>query len=927
MNRYQARTVLLSSLIFLVRFAYGQSQAAPSAAPCTDAAYEAAEILSRDQHPEKLTEALALYQQALNCQPNSLGRPRKAEIFLGIGRTQLSLARYEEALASLRSSVELFAQIEQPGKALYLGKQAAALLHEALALRSLQKIDEALEIYSQAQALFHTVGNKLGESRTLGDLCHINFLMGDYGTALKDCHAALSLTEEFRPDKSTDGLKAYLLDLLGRIYFQMNDLTRAQSKLETALALARKRDYQLFIALTLNDLGLLALKQERPEIARDRHLDALNRFRKYEPANTDGVAETRCYLADAQRALGEYETAIRNYQEALSLQKTSGDAIGEAQTRVSLGLTEMELHHPEIALQSLARAVELYHRVSERAGEATARFQMAKILDRQGVELTAADEANQAISLAEEMRNFTPVGLRIPEFASLEEMYRFQIDVILKKDQISSSDQARSFDLVQRARARALLDLLQNRIGDNQSSCGQDLSFRWKLTVDKLRSVTRKLRGQLASGAKDSVLQETLIVIKDLETSRDEIESECEMKQPRLALFSSPAMSFAEIQDELIADEDSVFVQFYLAEPYSHAWVIAKRSVSVVRLPAADFLETQVNRTLKFGRFGEWTESQRKALDDLYNGLTPVFRIARSKRWIVVPDGVLHRLPFGLFSLKAPWLKQVVKVPSASAIRAVRAADVNRHPSHKVAVFADPVFDAQDSRVTKAEIPGPQLPLAVLPSAAASQSGTSYPRLLYSRQEADAIANLLLQGQVVSFLDFAAKLSAAEGNALRGFRIVHFSTHSVVDDRRPDLSRIVFSLVTKDGRPQPGYLLQKDIYRMRLNSDLVVLSSCRSAAGSSDIGEGLLSLSRAFLYAGSKAVLASSWAVDDEATATMMTRFYRHVFRDKLSPIEALARAQAEFRRHKNQKLRNPLYWVGFELYGDWHTSDPYEMF
>jgi CHAT domain-containing protein len=124
--------------------------------------------------------------------------------------------------------------------------------------------------------------------------------------------------------------------------------------------------------------------------------------------------------------------------------------------------------------------------------------------------------------------------------------------------------------------------------------------------------------------------------------------------------------------------------------------------------------------------------------------------------------------------------------------------------------------------------------------------------------------------------------------------------------------------VARNGAPRHGDLFAKDIYSMKLSADLVVLSSCQSAIGKQQPGEGPMSLSRAFLFAGSKAVVASLWEVNDEATAELMRRFYRHMLQDKLAPVSALALAQSEFRRHPDSRLRNPYYWAGFELYGEW---------
>jgi CHAT domain-containing protein len=124
--------------------------------------------------------------------------------------------------------------------------------------------------------------------------------------------------------------------------------------------------------------------------------------------------------------------------------------------------------------------------------------------------------------------------------------------------------------------------------------------------------------------------------------------------------------------------------------------------------------------------------------------------------------------------------------------------------------------------------------------------------------------------------------------------------------------------VYKNGKPRPGDIFIKDIYQMKLSADLVVLSSCQSALGKQQAGEGPISLSRAFLFAGAKAVVASLWEVNSEATGELMQRFYHYRQNQKMPPSTALAMAQADFRNHPDKRFRNPFYWAGFEFYGEW---------
>jgi CHAT domain-containing protein len=151
---------------------------------------------------------------------------------------------------------------------------------------------------------------------------------------------------------------------------------------------------------------------------------------------------------------------------------------------------------------------------------------------------------------------------------------------------------------------------------------------------------------------------------------------------------------------------------------------------------------------------------------------------------------------------------------------------------------------------------------------------------------------------------------------LSEYKIIHFATHGLINSRHPELSGLVLSLVDEHGRPQDGFLRSDDIYNMRLRADLVVLSACRTALGKEIRGEGLVGLTRAFMYAGAPRIIASLWRIPDSATAELMTRFYRGLLRDNLAPAAALRRAQLELASHP--RYRDPYYWAGFILQGEW---------
>jgi CHAT domain-containing protein len=165
-------------------------------------------------------------------------------------------------------------------------------------------------------------------------------------------------------------------------------------------------------------------------------------------------------------------------------------------------------------------------------------------------------------------------------------------------------------------------------------------------------------------------------------------------------------------------------------------------------------------------------------------------------------------------------------------------------------------------------------------------------------------------------LDFDASRDTVLRADLGQYRILHFATHSLLNNEHPELSGVVLSLVDRSGRPQNGFLRLYDIYNLRLGSDLVVLSACQTALGGEIKGEGLIGLTRGFLYAGAPRVVATLWEIDDRTTAAMMKRFYEGMLARGERPAAALRAAQVA--TWKTRGWDAPYYWASFTLQGEW---------
>jgi CHAT domain-containing protein len=197
-----------------------------------------------------------------------------------------------------------------------------------------------------------------------------------------------------------------------------------------------------------------------------------------------------------------------------------------------------------------------------------------------------------------------------------------------------------------------------------------------------------------------------------------------------------------------------------------------------------------------------------------------------------------------------------------------------------------------------------------------SDARAGFARLPFSRREAESIIAMTPKGTGLKATDFSASRDLALSRELRQYRILHFATHGLLNSERPELSGLVFSLVDQEGKPQDGFLRLHEIYNLQLNADLVVLSACETGLGKEIKGEGLIGLTRGFMYSGAPRVVASLWNVDDFATAELMKLFYQRMLKDGLPAGAALQAAQLEMSGQK--RWASPYFWAGFVLHGEW---------
>ncbi len=317
----------------------------------------------------------------------------------------------------------------------------------------------------------------------------------------------------------------------------------------------------------------------------------------------------------------------------------------------------------------------------------------------------------------------------------------------------------------------------------------------------------------------------------------------------------------------------------------------------------------------------------------------PAASVIAQKRLLIVADGALNYIPFeALVSTSEnatdyatlPYLvktNEMVYAPSASVVAALRQQGANARATtaaDNILLVADPIFDANDPRAKTATAGaaagaatrGLSLGNAISAVAGEASAGLKLARLRGTRSEAEQIAQLTRAagGKAEVWLDLDANEMNVDKRDLKQYRVLHFATHGLLNAEHPQFTGLALSLV--GNQQEDGFLRTDEVFNLRLSRPLVMLSACETGLGKEKRGEGVIGLTRAFMYAGAPTVGVSLWSVSDRSTALLMTDFYtRLLAKEGASPSASLRAAQQSMIESK--RYNAPFFWAPFILVGD----------
>lgn len=844
--------------------------------------------------------------------------------------------------------------------------RAWALYYRGMILYEIGEYRKAVPVFEEALGYWTEKTDARGRSRVLIELSYGYMTSGDFVRAMTTADEAIILAKnagdlqlrvlatnafgimKSRLGKKQEALRIFLqverefpegvnslekgglYNYLAKLYSDFDQLELAQSYHLKALAIYRQ-EKNLFAELyTLPRLGLISYTKGDDAAGNEyfkRGFDLAERLKnKWHLALLHQDLGQVYMSRDDKKAKHHNTLALRTFEE-LGLRQQYSMVLNR------LGQLDLQAGDTRSARDHFEKAILYAREASNKSSESYALHGLAEVDNAEGAFANALARIKESIKVAETLHeDLGNAGLRRTYFSSITDRYELLVNLLM-----SSQPEGRTYEshveaatAVDRQRARYLLEAMRYSLSGSGSLNGSG-SEEPKAKLAELTALldlkTSFLAKLLADHAGKEEISTVEVEILELEQQIDQERLKLQQMYPLYSAFLQPDSLQYPALDSALFDEKTVLLQFFLGKRGSYVWVVDRESVHAYQLPSRTQIEERVERLRSmYSNHRSIDESVDDPMIEAKRLSWELFgQVAdkiRGKRLLIIPDGRLQYFPLGAL----PWpeadsdepilvTNEVTYAPSASVLQLIRDQRPKEPPRKDLLVFADPVFSGDDARLKGVDVEAGVI-TSFFGTLRSGQSIDKLARLYESEEEAKAITRTVGGFSSDLRLGFAANREALLHADLADYKMLHFATHGVVEENRPELSGMVLSLYDAAGKQQSGGLIRlQDVSAMNLKSDLVVLSACETGIGKEVRGEGLLSLTNAFLQAGSKTVVSSLWKVDDSATRELMTELYRGMAQEELSVSAALR--QAQLKLYADPRYRSPFYWAAFTIHGD----------
>ncbi|MBX7171322.1 MAG: CHAT domain-containing protein [Pyrinomonadaceae bacterium] len=850
--------------------------------------------------------------------------------------------RGQRTIPALKQAVQKFEEAARlQGEVSDKKEQGIATTEKGLTQQMMGEYENAIATYKSAIPFYDEVKDYKNKGTTLNNIAFIKSRQSEYQEALLYLHQAL---ETFKLTQNESNTVLPLINL-ANVYKIIGDNQRALQFYNEALPITKRNEMKNSETAISMNLGLIYSDLGEHQKGLDLHLQILPYYKSIR--DNGGELNTLGYIADEYFYLGNYNESLNYFTQ----QQKQSEA---ASVKNNLLYAYFGMGKNYTVLNDSAKALENLQKAQSFSGDD--KNSLAQILLWIGINKRNLGQLNEAktdlekaIDIVESIRNrLSSQELRTAYFSKTNRrIYEVYVSILMElfKQTKNSEFQARAFEYAEKSKARTLLELLALSRVDIRQGVEKTLLDEEKKLAKDLQDKGAQLSRLSAAKAAEDKLKEAQTNYSKAEEIFQQVEAKIRIASPHYAAITQlQTATLTETQNLL--DSDTILLEFFLSENKSYLWLIGKNSLQSFELPKGKEIETKSrqfyelltarNQRVKFETAEEKRIRIAKADSEFITIsnelsqmlLSPAKNEIGNKKLLIVSEGALQYLPFAALKINNRYLietNEILNLPSASTLSVLRRDSQNKKAAPKtLAVLADPVFDVRDERFTFAKTKLNVNPVATRSmeiedlnrSVGDVEDGVlDIPRLTFTRKEAESISKLVPEDQRKVALDFAATRQLALSPEMNDFRILHFATHGLLNNRNPELSGLVFSLVDENGKPQNGFLRTDEVFNLKLSADLVVLSGCKTGLGKEVRGEGLVGLTRGFMYAGASRVMVSLWDVNDEATAELMAHFYQNLLGKKMKPSQALRETQLAFL--KNKRFANPYYAMAFTLQGE----------
>lgn len=728
-----------------------------------------------------------------------------------------------------------------------------------------QDFAAAREAYLRSKSILEASPWRFEEGVVRQNLAYIEGQLGESLASIAEMNGVLAIREELHDDLG----RGITLFGLANAHHQVGDLQESLDSYRAALALFRKLGETRWESTVLNAMGLLDAELGRVDAAAVSYAEASALAARLH--DRSGLMMTTNNIGLLKEAQGAHEEARAGFREAIRLAQELGDRRSQSYALQNIGDVDANEGHQTQALEHYEASLEIKRQLSDVAAAAETKRKM-------GLSYIVLGRLDKARSLLEEaLTESRGVADRTGEARSLAALARLEDVCGLRRT--AEDHIAEAIHLIETTR----VELRARDLRTSYFSTQHDFyDFAIDLAMEKG-----------GSGP------ERALEWSERERARTLLDAVHRASAPAAAPFAN-TLSAAGIRGLL--DPGTVLVEYSVGPNRTYAWVVSATAVRAVRMPGWQVIAPALTR-LRDGLNEQQHDRLNTALREVASLIWWPLAIPPATR-LVISGGALDHVPFAALpsSDQGPRLieqAEVISIPSASLAAAIRQRR-GEYPQ-KIAIFADPVFSGADLRVDAAH--------------RSPSDAHELARLRFSREEAAAIVRTAGGRAATEWLDFQASLDNLRRAVAEPGAVLHLATHAIVDNRDAASSRLVFSRVDPSGKQEVAELRLNDIYNLRIRRELVVLSACRAADGPEVSGEGVLSLTRAFLFAGVKGVVAGQWKVQDRASAELMGRFYQSLVEGHTPPQALRAAQRALMRDPRWSGVEN---WAAFVFVGDW---------